>query len=295
MRDALAVSLCILLAGLLWNQAWHTERREVMLRTRQFFGNRIAVQKKSSYWQRYLQQLQTQLNRIGVNVSVAQYARYVPVGMVLFISITHFVFGVPMWIGLTMSVLLLLLPRQIVAELSARYVIQVRKRLILDVINPGIHALTNGTLEDACAEIEREAKSPMIRREFQYINELGKAPGDMNVAKAMWIRARELGIAEFETLAIATLEGERYNAKLTEVWRDIRQALSDKVQAQNSLLSALSTYRMAAMVLFVASLLFIVFGYERLHIHGVMQVGVVMTLVSYFIGVSQVAKTNHVE
>lgn len=295
MKYAFIVTICILLAGLFWSQAGHVERREVLLRTRRFFGDLVALKKKSSYWQKYLRELQTQLNRIGLEISVAKYARYVPAAVVLFLAMTRFVFGVPLWIGCTMVVLLLLLPRQIVAELSARYVIKIRKRLILDVINPGIHALTTGTLEEACLEIERDAKSPMIRREFKAINELGRAPGDMSVGKAMLLRAQELGIPEFETLAITTLEGARYNAKLTEVWRDIRQALSDKVQAQNSLLSAISTYRIIAMMLFIGIVFFTVFGYQRLHIHGPMQVGVFITLVSFFFGVSQIAKTNQVD
>lgn len=255
----------------------------------------MLVQKKSSYWQRYLERLQIDLNRIGFEVSVAKYAKYVPVGILLFLALTHYASGVPYWLSFTIAILLILLPRIIVSELSARYVINVRKRLILDVINPGIHALTNGTLEDACEEIEREAKSPMIRREFKYINELGKAPGDMSVARAMLLRAKELGIPEFETLAITTMEGQRYNAKLTDVWRDIRQALYDKVQTQNTIQSEVSTFRFVALGLFIVAVLFVVFGYRDLRIHGVIQVGVFVTLVSYFIGISQVAKTTEVK
>lgn len=295
MRDALIVSICIVLAGLLWSQARHVERKEVLNRTRRFFGDLMLVQKKSSYWQRYLERLQIDLNRIGFEVSVAKYAKYVPVGILLFLALTHYASGVPYWLSFTIAILLILLPRIIVSELSARYVINVRKRLILDVINPGIHALTNGTLEDACEEIEREAKSPMIRREFKYINELGKAPGDMSVARAMLLRAKELGIPEFETLAITTMEGQRYNAKLTDVWRDIRQALYDKVQTQNTIQSEVSTFRFVALGLFIVAVLFVVFGYQDLRIHGVIQVGVFVTLVSYFIGISQVAKTTEVK
>lgn len=295
MRDALIVSICIVLAGLLWSQARHVERKEVLNRTRRFFGDLMLVQKKSSYWQRYLERLQIDLNRIGFEVSVAKYAKYVPVGILLFLALTHYASGVPYWLSFTIAILLILLPRIIVSELSARYVINVRKRLILDVINPGIHALTNGTLEDACEEIEREAKSPMIRREFKYINELGKAPGDMSVARAMLLRAKELGIPEFETLAITTMEGQRYNAKLTDVWRDIRQAIYDKVQTQNTIQSEVSTFRFVALGLFIVAVLFVVFGYQDLRIHGVIQVGVFVTLVSYFIGISQVAKTTEVK
>lgn len=255
----------------------------------------MLVQKKSSYWQRYLDKLQVDLNRIGLEFSVAKYAKYVPVGMLLFVLITRYASGVPLWLGITMAVLLILLPRLVVTELSTRYVINVRKRLILDVINPGIHALTNGTLEEACAEIEREATSPMIRREFKYINELGKAPGDMSVARAMLLRARELGIPEFETLAITTMEGERYNAKLTDVWRDIRQALYDKVQTQNSIQSEVSTFRFVAIGLFLAAVMVVVFGYRSFHLHGPIQIGVFVTLIAYFIGISQVAKTTEVK
>jgi len=294
-KDAILVFLFIVLAGLAWAQARHVERREVLLRTRRFFQDILLLQKKSSYWQRYLDKLQIDLNRIGLEVSVAKYAKYVLPATFMFVLLTHFVFGVPLWIAFTMGVLLLLLPRQFVSELSARYVVNVRKRLIMDVINPGIHALTSGTLEETCAEIEREAKSTMIRREFRYINELGRAPGDMNVARAMQIRAKELGILEFETLATVTMEGQRYNAKLTEVWRDIRKALSDKVQIQNSILAEVSVYRLVAMVLFLGVTLFTIFGYQSLHIHGALQIGVFITLISYFVGVSQVAKTNQVE
>lgn len=295
MRDALIVSICIVLAGLLWNQARYVERKEILLRTRRFFGNVMLVRKKSSYWRRYLDKLQVDLKRIGLEFSVAKYAKYIPVGMLLFVLLTRYVSGVPLWLGISMAVLLILLPRLVVTELSARYIINVRKRLILDVINPGIHALTNGTLEEACAEMEREATSPVIRREFKYINELGKAPGDMSVARAMLLRAKELGIPEFETLAIATMEGERYNAKLTDVWRDIRQALYDKVQTQNAIQSEVSTFRFVAMGLFLAAVMGVVFGYRSFHLHGPIQIGVFVTLIAYFIGISQVAKTTEVK
>ncbi|SFU96186.1 hypothetical protein SAMN05421543_115103 [Alicyclobacillus macrosporangiidus] len=155
--------------------------------------------------------------------------------------------------------------------------------------------LHSATIEDACAEIEREATSPLIRREFQYINELGRAPGNINVAKAMILRAQELGIREFETLAVLTYEGQRYNASLTELWRDIREALAVKIQTQNAIFSEISMYRIIAIGLFLAILVVATVGYRPLHIHGAMQFGLVITLISYFTGVSQVAKTTNLE
>jgi Flp pilus assembly protein TadB len=295
MPTALAVGALIFLSGVFWWGARTAERREVLLRTRQFFGDLLQVQKKNSFWQRYLTKLQTDLNRIGLKVDVYRYARYVPVGGLLFIGISRLAFGVPVWLGFTMVVLLLLLPRQIVAELSNRYVVKLRKRLMMDVINPGIHVLNSGTIEDVCEEIERETTSPTIRREFSYINELGRAPGDMSVAKAMMIRARDLHIPEFEALAVLTYEGERYNANLPELWRDTRKALADKIQTQNALLSEISIYRMIAIVLFLAIVAVATVGYRPLHIHGVMQLGLFITLISSFFGVSQVAKTTNLD
>ena len=294
--NALIVSGFILLAGFIWMQANREEKRDVLLQTRKFFGDVLTTtQKPNAYWQHYLDGLQTELNRIGLEkIAVAKYAKFVPVGALLFLMITHFVFGVPYWIGATMAALLLLLPRQLVAELSARYVVNIRKRLIADVIDPGMHALGSGTLEEVCVEIEREAKSPVIRREFKYINELGKAPGDWNVARAMLIRARMLGIPEFETLAILTAEGQRYNAKLTEIWRTTHTALADKVQTQSSLLADIAIYRMVAMVMFLALVTVITFGYRLLHAQGIIQFGLFLTLISFFVGISQVANTKNV-
>ncbi|WP_157067110.1 MULTISPECIES: hypothetical protein [Alicyclobacillus] len=295
MPTALAVGALIFLSGVFWWGARAAEKRAVLLRTRQFFGDLLQVQKKTSFWQRYLTTLQTDLNRIGLKVDVYRYARYVPIAGLVFIGISRLAFGVPLWLGLTMVVLLVLLPRQIVAELSNRYVVNLRKRLLMDVINPGIHVLHTGSIEDACEEIERETTSPMIRREFKYINELGRAPGDMSVAKAMMIRAQELHIPEFETLAVLTYEGQRYNASLPDLWRDTRQALAEKIQTQNAILSEISIYRLIAIGLFLAIVAVATVGYRPLHIHGIMQIGLFITLISSFVGVSQVAKTTNLD
>ena len=293
---ALLVTALILLAGLSWMFAYRIERYRVRQHVQHFFGEVIDhVKKPKVHWQHYLDGLQTDLNRIGLEkFDVAKYAKYVPVGLLIFLGGSQFIFGVPIWIGGTMAALLLLLPHQVVSELSARYIITIRKRLIADVISPGIHALVSGSLEDVCEEIEKDAKSPIIRREFAYINELGHAPGDWNVAKAMLVRAQALHIPEFETLANVTMEGQRHNAKLTEIWRDAHDALTDKVQAQSSLLADISIYRTVGMVLFLALVFVVTFDYPQLHVHGVIQLGLLITLISYFIGVSQVAKTNHV-
>jgi hypothetical protein len=295
-RTALLVTTLILLAGLSWMFAYRAERHHVRQHVQYFFGEVIdRVKMPKAYWQRYLEGLQTDLARIGLEkFSVAKYAKYVPVGLLVFLGGSRFVFGVPIWIGGTMAVLLLLLPRQVVSELSARYIITIRKRLIADVISPGIHALGSGSLEDVCEEIAKDAKSPIIRREFAYINELGRAPGDWNVAKAMMVRAQALHIPEFETLAKLTSEGQRHNAKLTEIWRDAHDALTDKVQAQSSLLADISIYRTVGTILFLTLVFVVTFGYPQLHVHGAIQLGLFITLISYFIGVSQVAKTKHV-
>ncbi|MCL6633555.1 MAG: hypothetical protein K6T63_13105 [Alicyclobacillus herbarius] len=295
MEMALAVGALIFLGGVLWWGARAAERREILLRTQRFFDDLIRVQKKTSFWQRYLTKLQTDLDRIGLKVDVYRYARYVPIAGLAFIGITRLAFEVPLWLGLTMVVLLVLLPRQIVSELSNRYVVKLRKRLLIDVINPGIHVLNAGSIEDACEEIERATTSPTIQREFRYINELGHAPGNMGVSQAMMMRAQELHIPEFETLAVLTYEGQRYNASLPELWRDIRRALADKIQTQNAILSEVSIYRMIAIALFLAIVVVATVGYRPLHIHGVMQVGLFITLISAFFGVSQVAKTTNVD
>lgn len=295
-NNALIVSALILLAGYIWFQSKRKDRQDVLMRTRKFFGEVATNAKKpKAYWQRYLEELQTDLNRIGFEkISVEKYAKYVPMNGLLFLFVTHFVFGVPYWLGGTIAILLLLLPRQLVSELSARYVVNIRKRLIADVINPGMHLLGSGTLEEVCEEIEREAKSPVIRREFKYINELGKAPGNWNVARAMLIRARILDIPEFETLAVLTAEGRQYNAKLTEIWRETHKALADKVQMQSSLMADVAIYRSVALTLFLVLAAVITFGYRLLHAQGVIQLGLFITLISFFIGVSQVAKTKNV-
>ena len=296
MVNAVVTFGCILLAWAFWLQAQQATRKEVLQRTKAFFGNVVLVKNKTSYWQRYINQLQTELNRIYINVQVAKYAKYVPIGMVAFILITHFVFGVSAILTMTMAVLLLLLPRKIVAELSARHVIKIRKRLIIDVITPGIHSLNTGNLHAATEEIEHDpSTSELIRREFEYINDLGRAPGDMDVAKAMTIRAKELGISEFTTLSILTMEGQRYNARLTEVWRDIHGALSDKVRTHTAIAAELSAYRWAAIGLFLFVIVFVIFGYRAMHIHGAMQFGIMITLISYFAGISQMTKATQID
>ena len=296
MVNAVVTFGCILLAWAFWLQAKQATRKEILQRTRAFFGKVVLVKNKTSYWQRYIDQLQTELNRIYINVQVAKYARYVPITMVAFILITHFVFGVSAILTLTMAILLLLLPRKIVAELSARHVIRIRKRLIIDVITPGIHTLNTGNLHAATEEIQHDpSTSELIRREFEYINDLGRAPGDMDVAKAMTIRAKELGISEFTTLSILTMEGQRYNARLTEVWRDIHHALSDKVRTHTAIAAELSAYRWAAIGLFLFVIVFVIFGYRAMHIHGAMQFGIMITLISYFAGISQMTKATQID
>ncbi|SFV07032.1 hypothetical protein [Alicyclobacillus macrosporangiidus] len=131
MQATLAVGVLIFLSGVFWWGSRLVERNEILLRTRKFFGDVLQVRNKTSYWQRYLTKLQTDLNRIGIKMDVHHFARYVPVVGILFIGIARLVFGVPVWIGVIMVVLLLLLPRQIVAELSSRYVVKLRKRLLL--------------------------------------------------------------------------------------------------------------------------------------------------------------------
>lgn len=293
MESTLAVGVMIFLSGVFWWGARAWEQKELIIRTRHFFGTLLHAEKKPSVWQRYLTKLQTDLTRIGIGIQVQQIARYVPIVMIIFVAVSRYGFGVPIWLGITMGVLLILLPRQIVAELSTRYAIKFRRRLLMDVINPGIHILHAGSIEEACREIEREATSPLIRREFRWINEVANGPGDIHVAQAMMHRAKDINVREFETLAMLTQEGQRYNASLTELWKDTRQALADKIQTQNAILSEVSIYRMVAIVLFLAIVLVATVGYRSLHIHGMMQIGLFLTLVSSFIGVSQIAKTTN--
>lgn len=296
MQTALIVAFCIVFSATLWRQAKQADRQERVTRTRKFFDNVVSVAKKTSFWGRYLQQLQVEINRLGFNIPVMKYARYLPLAVLAFVGVTYFVFHVSLLLTITMTVLLLMLPRKLLAEVSSRRVIKIRKRLVLDVITPGIQTLRSGDLNDVCHEIENDPDtSELIRREFKYINDLGHAPGDMDVARAMVIRAKELGISEFVTLALVTMEGQRYNSRLTDVWTDIQQALSDRIKIQAEIATELSAYRWAAIGLFLALVLFIIFGYHLLHIHGLMQFGMFITLVAYFYGISAVVKTTQAD
>ncbi|WP_206922675.1 hypothetical protein [Alicyclobacillus suci] len=293
MTAAVGVSILILVAVWLLGEAKRTERRRVLTQTRQFFGNVVMLGKRTSYWQRYLDNLQTQLNRIGVTLPVRKYGKYAIVGLFMLVLFTHEVMRIPITISLTVAFLLLLFPRQIVGELSSRYVVKLRKRLLVDVIEPGMHVLKSSSLHELCQEIEQEAKSPVIRREFRYINELGRVPG-MDVGKAMKIRAQTLGLKEFELLSTVTIEGSQWNARLTEVWAVIHKLLSEKVKTQNEIAASVSMYRMVAMGLFLAAVVAVVFAWPLMHVHGVAQVGFFILLVSYFVGISQVVKTKEV-
>lgn len=293
MNAAFGVTILILLSVVIWRESRRTERRQVLARTRKFFGNAVLITKKTSYWQRYLNKLQVQLNRIGIEIPVHKYSRYALLGAFVFVLVTHAFAHLPWTLAVTIAVLFLLFPQQIVAELSSRYVVKVRHRILVDVLKPGLHALHTGALNEVCAQIEVEAKSPVIRREFKFINELGQAP-NMNVGQAMLIRAQALGIRELEILAKATIEGQTWNHKLTNVWSDVYKVLEKKVRTQNQIQAAVSIYRLIAICLFLAAVFVVVFAYPMLHIHGAVKLGVFVTLICYFIGISQVVKTKEV-
>ena len=281
----------ILIAGILFLEAKRAREVEAVNRVKAFFGKTIHVTHKESFWKKYLANLHSDLSRIGIQVTVQKMQTWI-FGILAGFFLVSLVARVPIQISLTMVVLLTLLPRQIVRELSLRYLINFRKHLVLDVIQTGTQALQSGAvLEEVLAEIEQDALSPVIKNEFRIINEYGAAKG-VDVAEAMLFRAEMLNIDEFTTLSRLTLEGKRRKASLARVWKVTGATLWEKIKQQNAIQSAVSAFRLMAIVLFVALILFITFGYHALHIHGALQLGVLITLVSYFFGITQIVKTT---
>ena len=281
----------ILIAGVLFLEAKRAREMEAVNRVKSFFGKAVHVAHKESFWQKYLANLRSDLSRIGIQVTVQKMQTWI-FGTLAGFFLVSVIAKVPIQISLTMVVLLALLPRLIVRELSLRYLINFRKHLVLDVIQTGTQALQSGAaLEEVLAEIEQDALSPVIKKEFRLINEYGAAKG-IDVAEAMLYRAQMLDIDEFTTLARLTQEGKRRNASLARIWKITGATLWEKIKQQNAIQSAVSAFRMMAIVLFVGLIFFITFGYHALHIHGALQVGVLITLVSYFFGITQIVKTT---
>ncbi|MFD1676061.1 hypothetical protein [Alicyclobacillus fodiniaquatilis] len=279
----------IALAILLFFFSREVSQQEQIGNIRQWFGNVILVRRQESFWQKYMRNLARDAARANVPFNVEVWNKRIPIiGVVLFGVLM--LLGIPPWIAVVLIALLALFPRQVLKEIANRHVIAFRKDFLKEAIQIGIHALSKARLEDACREIEKQATSKAIKREFHFVNEMGKAPG-MTVAQAMVDRANELGVREYKTLSAATFEGQKRNANLREVWKDTEQSLMRYVSAQNAMASQTGMYRMAGMFLFIGAWVVVAFGYRAMHIKGIFQLGVVITLVSFFFGALQVSKS----
>lgn len=264
--------------------------REQVGRIRKWFGNVVHYRKRPNLWQKYMRNLARDAARANVPFDMAKWSKRIPIIAAVVFGVL-LLLGLPAWLAATLIVLLAMFPRQWLREIANRHVIAFRRDFLKEAIQIGIHALAKAELEDACREIEKQATSKAIKREFQFVNQMGKAPG-MTVAEAMIDRARELGIREYKTLAIATYEGKQRKASLKDVWKDTERNLQRYVSAQNAMAAQTGMYRMAAMLLFLGAWGTVAFGYRAMHPKGVFQIGIAITLVSFFFGVIQISKST---
>lgn len=294
MSIALIVTVLGGLAVLLVHQSRQASQREYLAQLRAFFGETRWMRRPDTWWRRYWRTLDTDLQRIGIRIPIRTLERgYGPLA-VLFVLGATMVLHLSILLTLTVLVLCTLLPRQVVSELSARYLVRLRRALLRDVLDTGIVTLHSGTLEEACSEIEKSAVSPVIRREFRIINELGQAPG-MRLVDAFVLRAEKLGVDDVTLLARLTKEAEQRNASLSALWSETRHVMALQIRTHEQIAQQNSLFRTVAMGLFVALVLFVLFGSASLHLSPLLQLGEWVTLIVFFIGVSQMAKTIRTE